>query len=442
MTLSIIRNIVTFSQVNEPLTAVTGDVWIFPGTATKKQCIGIGPAPDSLPIWEDMITGAITDNNRYPGELWGWGRNNVGQLGMTSVNTSSPVQIGTLTNWLKISSGQYQCLAIKTDGTLWSWGDNQVGVLGDGTTTNKSSPGQVGNLTTWKEVSVHIYHAMAIKTDGTLWGWGTNENTQLGIPGGSVSSPVQVGTLTTWKQVKTGLHNTAAIKIDGTLWAWGQNNYGQLGINSTTEITSPVQVGSLTTWSAVGGGQYHTLAIKTDGTLWSWGDNALGAGQLGDNTVIQKSSPIQVGTLTTWCKLLNSLQYESAAIKTDGTLWTWGDGSYGQIGDGTITDKSSPSQVGSGTTWKNIDCGVYHQVAIKTDGTLWSWACNNDGAGYGMLGDNTIINKSSPIQVGMLTNWKAVEAGIYHSIAIRTHDTSDPSGLYGWGLNDLGQIGQ
>ena len=143
--------------------------------------------------------------------------------------------------------------------------------------------------------------------DKPLWACGYNYYGQLGQQLGqgditNYSSPVQVGTLTTWSQIAGGFRHTLATKTDGTLWACGYNNYGQLGQGNITNYSSPVQVGSLTTWSLVAGGDYHTLATKTDGTLWAWGYNNYGQLGTGDS-YINYSSPVQVGSLTTWSKI-------------------------------------------------------------------------------------------------------------------------------------------
>lgn len=196
---------------------------------------------------------------------------------------------------------------------LWTCGYNSQGQLGNNTTVNYSSPVQVGSLTNWKQVSSNAYHATAIKTDGTLWAWGSDFFGQLGnsISGINYSSPVQVGLLTNWKQVSTGEQHTSAIKTDGTLWTWGWDAYGQLGNNTTVNYSSPVQVGLLNNWKQVSCGNFHIAAINTDGTLWTWGYNLNGG--LGNNTTVSYSSPIQVGSLTTW-KQIAGVYYYIAAI--------------------------------------------------------------------------------------------------------------------------------
>ena len=154
-----------------------------------------------------------------------------------------------------------------------------------------------------------------------------------------------------------------ARSLQKTLWAWGYNNYGQLGLGDVTNRSSPVQVGALTTWSSVAGGQLHTTALKTDGTLWTWGYNPYG--QLGLGDTVNRSSPVQVGALTTWSSVAAGLLH-TTALKTDGTLWAWGYNHYGQLGLGDTTDRSSPVQVGALTTWSSVADGEYHTTAIRS----------------------------------------------------------------------------
>ncbi len=372
----------------------------------------------------------------YIGKLWMWGRNTNGQLGdNTTINKSSPVQIGAQTEWNLIDGGgQGFTASIKTDGTLWSWGNNSYGPLGLGNTTSYSSPKQIGSLTTWSNVSAGQRHALAVKTDGTMWTWGSNSYGQLGLSNTTYySSPKQIGSLTTWSSMTLGWSHIAAIKTDGTLWTWGKNGSGQLGLSNSTSYSSPKQIGTLADWVRVSSNYNHTVAIKTNYTLWAWGLNT--SGQLGDNTTANKLSPVQIGTLTDWANVSAGFQY-TIAIKTNGTLWAWGRNGYGQLGDNTIINRSSPVQVGALTTWTSSDStlasGLYHNVAIKTDGTLWAWGRNY----LGRIGDGTTINRSSPVQLGAITNWLKVSAGNYHSIATRTTGT-----LWAWGVGWYGQIG-
>jgi len=303
-------------------------------------------------------------------ELWTWGRNNYGQLGDgTITNQSLPVTTaGAGTTWCQVGSGIYHTMAVKTDGTLWSWGANFDGELGTGTTTDQSSPGTTaGAGTTWCQTSAGSSHTTAVKTDGTLWTWGRNSSGQLGT--GTTTSRSSPGTTagagTTWCQVSAGgYYHTAAIKTDGTLWTWGNNRYGQLGDGTTTSRSSPVTTaGAGTTWCQVGAGSAHTTAVKTDGTLWTWGYN--GYGRLGTGTTTNRSSPgTTAGAGTTWCQVSAS-GLHTAAVKTDGTLWTWGYNDCGQLGTGTTTSRSSPVTT-AGNTWCQVGAGRFHTAAIRS----------------------------------------------------------------------------
>jgi alpha-tubulin suppressor-like RCC1 family protein len=152
------------------------------------------------------------------------------------------------------------------------------------------------------------------------------------------------------------------------------------------------------------------VATKTDGTLWAWGGAQRGG--LGLNNEVNRSSPTQVGILTTWLRVNAGSSYCCIATRTDGTLWTWGNNSDGRLGLNDQVYRSSPVQVGTNTNWNQIDLGR-PAIATKTDGTLWVWGPNN----FGQLGLNNVVDRSSPTQVGIATNWNLVSAGIYHASA-------------------------
>jgi alpha-tubulin suppressor-like RCC1 family protein len=369
-----------------------------------------------------------------------------GMLNTSGFAGPSPIQNGTLSNWSKISSSPEHSLAIKTDGTLWSWGRNDTGSLGLSDTTDRSSPVQVGTLNNWTQISACGYNngwfSFAIQSNGTLWAWGSNSFGNLGINTSTSitsSSPVQVGNLSDWYQISGGQFHTMAIKTDGTLWGWGNNSFGQLGTNTSTRsnVSSPVQIGIENSWYEVEIGAQYTMSIKTDGTLWAWGNNSFGP--LGLSNQTHRSSPVQVGTSSDWRQVTAGQSYSgptfnyTLAIKTDGTLWSWGyNQTSGSLGLSDLTNRSSPVQVGTLSNWSQVFAGAGHSLAIKTDGTLWAWGNN----GQGQLGLSDTVSRSSPVQVGILSNWNQLTGRGLNSTAIKTDNT-----LWVWGFAPRGLAG-
>ena len=363
------------------------------------------------------------------GTLFGWGWNYGGQLGNNDeINRSTPVTtFAGGTNWKQVEGGIYHMAAIKTDGTLWTWGANSGGALGVNNATPILTPVTtfVGG-TNWKQVACG-YHMAAIKTDGTLWTWGSNFYGQLGINAtGNRCTPVTTfAGGTNWKQVACGGQNTAAIKTDGTLWIWGSNEFGQLGINvagTTTNRTTPVTTfAGGTNWKQVFCGYNHTAAIKTDGTLWTWGQN--NNGQLGINNTNIRCTPVTTfAGGTNWKQVVCGLVH-IAAIKTDGTLWTWGSGGSGVLGVNDTNMRCTPvTTFAGGTNWKQVSGnGVgNHTAAIKTDGSLWTWGSNATG----QLGINATGNRCTPVTTfAGGNNWKQVSGGANHTAAVTYIDS-------------------
>ena len=358
-------------------------------------------------------------------ELWVWGSQTYGRLGDSIVafqSRNSPITtFAGGTNWKQVSAGDSFTAAIKTDGTLWTWGGNSNAQLGINASGDRSTPVTTfagGN--DWKQVGSGSDHVAAIKTDGTLWTWGSNSWNQLGINAtGNRSTPVTTfAGGTNWRYVNPNRgSSTMAIKTDGTLWVWGINFSGVLGDNTTIHRSTPVTTfAGGTNWKQVAG----SSAIKTDGTLWIWGDN-YSTGRLGINSNGYSRTPVTTFAGGTNWKQVSSVSH-TAAIKTDGTLWIWGSNGDGQLGDNTNVLKRTPiTTFAGGTNWKQVFCGGAHIAAIKTDGTLWIWGDYN----WGQLGLSTpgTTDRLTPVTtiIGG-TNWKQVSAGSLHMAAIESAD--------------------
>ncbi len=190
-----------------------------------------------------------------------------------------------------------------------------------------------------------------------------------------------------------------------------------------------ISLNSLRKFKNISLGDNHTVAIGEDGTLWSWGINS--SGQLGDETTISKNYPVRIGSDSDWNKT-SSRNHHTLAIKNDGTLWAWGINSNGQLGDGTNTNKTSPTKIGTDSDWIDISAGENFTLALKSNGTLWAWGINSGN----QLGDGTTTSKNVPTQIGVDTNWRYISAGATHSFAIKNDNT-----LWGWGANGAYQLG-
>lgn len=470
--------------------------------------------------WDKVGTGVAGSSYaiKTDGTLWSWGRNYVGLLGQNiaaTINLSSPVQVGTDTDWAEVNTTLTNVYARKTTGALWSWGQNTYGEVGDNTRVNRSSPVQIRSSDVAFASGLGSVSGMFIDTSGNMWTWGYNDLNRLrDSTTTNRSSPVQVGTgnyapytplalyryegkepyqfasmaLKTDSSMDYSLSGTSAnvlravsyqltigntspvwstgrdklggainlsgwtayaIKTDGSLWAWGINNIGQIPDGTVLSRSSPVQISAGSTWSKVAGGQSYGGAVRTDGTLWMWGQND--GGQLGQNNKVPRSSPVQVGALTNWAQISCSTEASpvsnpgatTMAVKTNGTLWGWGSNFNGQIGDGTGAWRSSPVQIGALTNWAQVSTNGSEvsgnpeiaTLAVKTDGTLWAW-----GSGYwSTLGIPALTGSEynpSPVQVGALTNWSKVSVGDKGAWAIKTDGT-----LWSWGYNAQGQLG-
>jgi len=424
---------------------------IGPTIASTSSPVQIGTFSNWDKVSLGFSTAAVINTS---GRLYLWGSDNqFGTLGSNStIRRLVPTEPIDSSSWTQVSSGNYHVLALTSDNRMFAWGLNNVFKVGDSTSVNKSSPVQIGTGSSWTRVAAGNNHSLAIRSDGQLYAWGQNDAGQLGI----ITEPKL------WTQLSTGQSSAFAIRSDGLLYAWGLNSSGELGLTDVLTRSSPTQIGA-SSWTQISNNFSNTVAIRSDGKLFTWGaGNAL----LGDGTIVAKSSPVQIGN-SSWSQVsvgfshvlaidatgilygwgvataLNastvayswSLVSENnahvAAIRSDGLLFVWGLNSSGQLGNNTIISQSSPIQIGT-SSWISVSAGFDHTIAITSNNRLFAWGNN---IRY-QIGDNTSINKSSPVQVGLGISWSQVSAGLSYSMAITTNDE-----LYGWGIGTGGQLG-
>lgn len=339
--------------------------------------------------------------------------------------------------------GDIQQSAIKTDGTLWIWGYGNDGATWQNNTVYSSSPVQeITSSTNWcKSTSARLISA--IKTTGELFSSGPNTLGQIGVNSLTLfkySSPVQEYTSSNWIDVSSGYSNVYAIKNDNTLWSWGANCSGQLGTNNGLNYSSPVQEVTSSSWLRLTGRETGTFGdnsgIKTDGTLWVWGGFNSGAHGTNLGSTLTFSSPVQeASSSTNWC--FGHIKKSSFhAIKNDGSLWAAGDNSYqNRIGlsNGTVNYVcySSPTQeVTSSTNWSRVDTGSQKGVAIKTDGSLWAWG---DEAG-------TLIDNSTRANECIFYICQECQNGVsrYDWAQAQVYTPSNAAGLVGLVISSRG----
>ncbi len=350
---------------------------------------------------------------------------------------SSPLTVTTVSQLedlvqLPPTQGESSAAFVRGDGTLWSWGSNNNGELGDSTTNNRHAPVQtVGNMTNVKQVAAGSDHMVAIKKDGSLYAWGYNGHGQIGDNSttGRVT-PTRITNTNDFVAVGAGDNHSLALKNDGTVWTWGRNNSGQLGIGaSTANQLIPVRVPNLDNVVAIAAGEEFSMALKSDGTVWAWGDND--SGQLGDDTKVNKNTPVQVKVLTNIKNIVAGGNH-ALAVDGNGNLWAWGSSNHGQVGNNSDISQIIPIRIESLTNVKGIAAGALSSYAVKNDGTIWAWGYN----AYGNLGHGDTTNRSVPTRITGIGPVSAVSSGEYFAVAL-----SQDGILYSWGRNHNGQLG-
>lgn len=340
---------------------------------------------------------------------------------------------------------------------VYAWGSNSNGQIGDGTTVNKLSPiqvhgaGNVGILSNVTSVSGGDTFSMALQTDGTVLAWGNNFAGQVG-DGTSTQRhvPVQVhgegnnGSLSGITAISSGLYHSLSLGPNGSVYSWGQGFHGAVGDGTTTDRSAPVavhgvgNVGTLTGMTAVVGGGFHSLALGPGGTVFAWGQG--GNGQVGNGSFLNRTSPVQVhgpnnvGVLTGITSLAAGGSH-TLAIGAGGTVWAWGTGGNGQLGENDAINRPFPVQVrgagnvGNLTEITAVSCGNQHSLALDFNGTVYAW-----GNDFAVPGGMSLV----PVVISSLSGHNIVDV---QAIGLSSYALSADGRLWAWGYNGFGQLG-
>ena len=332
-----------------------------------------------------------------------------------------------------VAGGGMHTCARFPNGTLRCWGDNASGQLGNNSTTGSDNPVAVSGITDAIAVDAGTLHTCAITGTGSIKCWGENENGQLGI-GSTIDqlTPTTIVGITNARVISAGGAFTCAVLTDDTVRCWGLNTYGQLGDGSVLTRNSPVTVTGLSnvaTLSASWGG--HTCAVLNNGTAKCWGLNS--SGQLGNNGTNNSSSPVSVYNLTTAVQITTN-QAATCARLSGGTVQCWGNNLVGQLGDGTNNMRLIPTTVLSLTGVSDISSGNGHTcAAFPASKSLRCWGANT----YGQIGDGSLTDRNSPVIINLNSYADSLGVGGGHSCVIH----NDGGSISCWGRNTSGQLG-
>ena len=335
---------------------------------------------------------------------------------------------------------QNELLFVKSNFSGWGSGFNLYGDLGNLTKTNVSSPVSVVGSFSFKQVAGAYFSSYWLGVNGSCRACGLNTSGELGTNNHAAkSSPFLVVGNHSFVSIAAGADyggsaSTAyGLKSDGSLWAWGGNAYGQIGNNTTTSYSSPVPVVGNHSFVFIAAGAPFALALKADGSCWAWGGNDYG--QIGNQTKLTSySSPISVVGNHSFIKVGGGGTF-SAGLKADGSIWCWGSGYLGLMGNNTTNSYSSPVSVVGNFNFIDIAVSDYSVLALSNDNHCWSWGQN----GTGQLGDNTMENRSSPVSVvGPFLFQKLIKGGCL-SACMGAFDFSGK--IWAWGANTYGQLG-
>ncbi len=332
-----------------------------------------------------------------------------------------------------LAGGNDGSMVRNPDGTVSTFGFNDAGQLGDGTTVDRATPARIPGLTGVVAVADGAdSYSLALKADGTVVSWGSNLWHQLGAGvSADQHAPVPVVGLTDVTAIAAGSALSLALKADGTVHVWTSNTRGQAGDGTTQERRTPVQVPGLSDIIAISAEVSHALALGADGTVYGWGVNS--RGQVGDGSTTDVRAPVAIAGLEDIVAIATGRAY-SLALRSDGVVFAWGANAQGQLGDGSTDDALTPVPVIglAGIEITALASAFQSSYALAADGRVFAWGFN----AHGELGDDTTVNRTTPVQVPGLAGITAIAAGDRHALARDSHGA-----IFAWGLNNHGQLG-
>lgn len=343
------------------------------GDSAPRQAQGGAPSPYTPEVLADANRLSAGQENTAglsaTGEVYIWGRNDAGQAGLT------PVKISGLSDVKSIKSGSLTHLALKQDGTVWL-------ISSRGLTP-------VSGLSNVKAIAAGQGHMLALTSNGNVWGWGRG--------GGASTTPAVVAGLSNVKSIAAGQDYSVALAADGKVWTWGVNLFGQLGNGTTGRAGTLAAVPGITNAQAIAAGMAHVLVLKQDGTVWGWGNNSYG--QLG-GTAAAHYTPVAVKGLPLPVVGMSGVRsvaagaYNSGIVHYNGSAWTWGNNSFGQLGDGTTGVSFAPKKVNAVSDAVSMAIGTGYVAVLRSDGAVYAFGRN----AAGQLGNNTTVGSNLPVQ--------------------------------------------
>jgi alpha-tubulin suppressor-like RCC1 family protein len=379
------------------------------------------------------LSGSYTDGPKATGiYTYTMSCSNAGGTAADSVVVNVGSSTVTVTS---ISAGEYHTCALTAAGGVKCWGYNQDGELGNGTKTDSPVPVDVVGLASGVDsISAGYKHTCALMKTGGIKCWGFNADGQLGN-GTRVSSstPVDVYNIPDGVDIRAGGFHTCALKATGVFRCWGDNAYGQLADGSTDDALTSVKADQLpTSVRVIRLGQFHTCFLTATNGVQCLGNNS--SGQLGDGTTTNSLKPVSVNGLASGASVLNPGGSHTCTLNAAIGVMCWGYNGYGQLGDGTTTDRHSPvtvTDLASGV--RGVSAGLTHTCALKTNDVMKCWGFNY----YGQLGDGTTTNRLVPVTVnGLVGVPSSIRVGYSHTCALM-----QGGGVRCWGSNEFGQLG-